>query len=109
MQAFSTSDGRHHFSVDRHRYYLPPFEVDDIQTVVDLGRLPPKEQAEGFRNAVASRACAARPGWLRILTGYPSPRKAVLTLSMKQVADLFKAWAGETEQVPLGESSGSVD
>lgn len=109
MQEFSTRDGRHYFTVDKREYFLPAFDVVDIDTVSEIAKLPPREQVPVFRDALAARAKTPRSAFFRWLTRFPSPADAVHALSLAQVSELFKSWAGVSEKVSLGESSGSVD
>jgi hypothetical protein len=108
MQTFDLADARHTFQVDRGVYYLPGFSIDDIEPLSALADLTPKEQAAGFREALASRAQCERGPFLRFLSGWKAPRDAVEALSIKQASDLFKEWAKAAKVTP-GESSSSAD
>lgn len=102
MQNFDTREGRHVFSVDGRAYFLPPLDIAGIEELDRLAGLSRKEQAEAFRELLASIAGSPR----RFFKG--DPRKAVESLPMFQVVALFNEWAGVSKKVPAGESSGSV-
>ena len=107
MQEFKSADARHTFKVDRGVYYLPGFSIEDIEPLSALAELPPAEQASGFRGVLADRVQCDRSPFLRLLTGWKSPREAVDSLSVAQASDLFKGWAMSAKVTP-GESSGSA-
>lgn len=108
MQTFNLADARHTFQVDRGVYYLPGFSIEDIEPLSALAELPPKEQAAGFREVLASRVLCERGPVARFLSGWKSPRDAVEALSIVQASDLFKEWAKAAKVTP-GESSSSAD
>jgi hypothetical protein len=108
LQTFNSADARHTFKVDGGVYFLPGFAIEDIEPLSELAALPPKEQAAGFREVLASRVQCERGAFYRFLSGWKSPREAVEALSIKQSADLFKEWAKAAKVTP-GESSSSAD
>lgn len=109
VQKFDTTEERHTFVVDRGRYFLPPLSIEDIKPISELAKLPDEEQqALGMREVLASRAACDRGSFLRFLTGWRDPRSAVESLSIKQSAKLFKAWAAMAKVTP-GEFSSSAD
>ena len=107
MQEFNSADSRHTFKVDGKTFYVPSVTIEDIATFADMAKLPPQEQAAKFREVIESKARADLNWWQR-LTGANPARKAVQSLSIAQVSQLFKEWASAQSVTP-GESSRSAD
>lgn len=106
MQEFNSADSRYTFKVDGKEFWLPAVNIDDIATFSDMAALPPTEQAAKFREVVESKARGRLTVWQRIFGANPA-RKAVQSLSIAQVSDLFKEWAS-AQAVSPGERSRSA-
>jgi len=106
MQEFNTADSRHTFKVDGKTYWIPSVTIEDIATFGELAKLPTEEQAAKFRSVIESKAQADLKLWQRMF-GLNPARKAVESLSIAQVSQLFKEWASAQAVLP-GESSRSA-
>jgi hypothetical protein len=109
MQEFTSSAGRHSFTMDGREYYIPSPNIQDVETVGALSSMTTVEQTQGMRDILVKRAAPAKlTFWERITNRNPAPA-AVDSLGLPQTTQLFTAWIVSLREVSLGESSGSAE
>ena len=108
MQEFTSSAGRHSFTMDGREYYLPSPNIEDVETIGALSSMATAEQARGMRDILVSKAVPAKITlWERLTDRNPAPA-AIDALGLPQSTKLFTAWIVSLREVGLGESSGSA-
>ena len=108
MQEFTSSAGRHSFTMDGREYYLPSPNIEDVETIGALSSMATAEQARGMRDILVSKAVPVKITlWERLTNRNPGPA-AIDALGLPQSTKLFTAWIVSLREVGLGESSGSA-
>jgi len=108
MQEFTSSAGRHSFTMDGREYYLPSPTIGDVETIGALSEMTTSEQAQGMRDVLVSKAAPVKFSlWERFTKRNPGPA-AIDALGLPQSTKLFMAWIVSLREVGLGESSGSA-
>jgi|GEM_PF-5951743 len=109
MQEFTSSAGRHSFTMDGRKYYLPSPDIEDVETIGALSKMNSTEQSVGMRDMLSAKAAPVKfTLWERFTKRNPAPA-AIVALGLVQSTKLFTAWIMSLREVGLGESSGSAD
>ena len=110
MQEFTSDAGRHSFTFDGRKFYVPSPSIGDVGKISALADLKTnEEQALGMREIlVASAAPAKRTFWEWLTNKNPAPA-VIDALGLPQTTKLFKAWMGSMSEDSAGESSGSAE
>jgi hypothetical protein len=109
MQEFTSSAGRHSFTMDGRKYYIPAPNIEDVETVAKLSSMTTVEQTHGMRDMLLARTVPAKlTFWERITNRNPAPA-AIIALGLPQSTKLFTAWMASLREASLGESSGSAE
>lgn len=92
VDSFSTTDNKYSFEIDGKAYVLPSLAFGDVDQIIGFTEAADADKLGLVKNIIFSRADK------RTVT-------AVNTLSVSQVASLFKKWAG----LDAGESEASPE
>jgi hypothetical protein len=87
VDSFSTKDNKYSFKIDNKPYVLPSLTFGDLDSISGFGNLPDDDKIPFVQKLITDRADK------RTID-------AVNTLSVGQVAQLFKNWAGLTPGEP---------